>query len=159
MVSKHGDPDLRQDMELVFRLYRELVFEADKFLQHRELGRLHYQLLLYLRQCPNEPVSHHLSVMKLTKQSMSRLVRVLLDQGLVEERSGMRDQHERLLLLTEQGAALEEQITSAQSKRLLQLYGKAYPVMPNVLTTKLDEALGIRESGEDRAFPEEGKET
>lgn len=118
---------LREDIELIFRVYRQLACEVDHDLKNWRLGRLHYQLLLGIRRHPNEPANHYLSAMKITKQSMSRLIRELLEQGLIEERTGMRDRRERFLLLTDKGTELEQQLTDAQGEHFARLYKKVRP--------------------------------
>lgn len=129
MASNFGDQDFRRDIGLIFSAYRNLACSVDRYLRKHRLGRLHYQLMLIIRRHPDEALSHYVSSLKLTKTSMSRLVRDLLAQSFVEERVGMRDRRARFLVLTEKGAALEEEITHAHCKHLEQLYGTARPVV------------------------------
>jgi DNA-binding MarR family transcriptional regulator len=131
-MSEQGTPvssneELRSDIELIFRVYRDLARESEQHLKNHQLGRLHHQLLLCISRRPEMPVSHHLSIMKLTKQSISRLIRDLLDRGLVEERTGMHDRRKRFLHATPMGAELERQLTEAQAKRFARLHDLTDP--------------------------------
>lgn len=119
--------ELRCDIELVFRVYRDLMLETDRHLRDLDLGRMHYQLLLCIARHPRRTVRQHLPLMNLTKQAMSRLIKDLLAQGLIEEQAGVRDRRERYLILTAEGVELERKLTDAHGARFQRIYEQSGP--------------------------------
>jgi len=101
------DEELRQGIELMFYAYRDFTFESDQQLKDRQLGRAHHRALYFIGRHPGQTVGHLLSILKVTKQSISRVLKDLLEQGYVEQKSGARDRRERLLWLTPKGQELE----------------------------------------------------
>src|SRR5665213_214422 len=85
------DEELRQGIELMFYAYRDFTFESDQQLKHYELGRAHHRALYFIGRHPGQTVGHLLSILKVTKQSISRVLRDLLEQEYVEQKSGSRD--------------------------------------------------------------------
>lgn len=150
----------RSDLFLLCRIYRDLTARDDEQLRHLQLGRLHHQLLLGISCHPGETVSYHLAILKITKQSISRLIRDLLERALVEERPGSRDRRQRLLFVTATGADLERRLTEAQSRRLARLYEEAglegmerFRELMRTLLDPLGQVYPMRDScvGVDRA--------
>lgn len=85
------DEELRQGIELMFYAYRDFTFESDQQLRHYQLGRAHHRALYFIGRHPGQTVGHLLSILKVTKQSISRVLKDLLEQGYVEQKSGARD--------------------------------------------------------------------
>ena len=112
------DEELRQGIELMFYAYRDFTFESDQQLKRYQLGRAHHRALYFIGRHPGQTVGHLLSILKVTKQSISRVLKDLLEQGYVEQKSGARDRRERLLWLTEKGVKLERELTDRQSAAL-----------------------------------------
>ena len=102
------DEELRQGIELMFYAYRDFTFESDQQLKRYQLGRAHHRALYFIGRHPGQTVGHLLSILKVTKQSISRVLKDLLEQDYVEQKSGPRDRRERRLWLTEQGVKLEK---------------------------------------------------
>ena len=116
------EEELRQGIELMFYAYRDFTFESDQQLKRYSLGRAHHRALYFIGRHPGHTVGHLLSILKVTKQSISRVLKDLLEQGYVEQKSGARDRRERLLWLTEKGQKLEQELTGRQSQRFARAY-------------------------------------
>src|SRR5262249_61395066 len=85
------DEELRQGIELMFYAYRDFTFESDLQLKRYKLGRAHHRALYFIGRHPGQTVGHLLSILKVTKQSISWVLKDLLEQGYVEQKSGSRD--------------------------------------------------------------------
>ena len=121
--SSVGDEErLRQGIELMFYAYRDFTFESDQQLKRYNLGRAHHRALYFIGRHPGHTFSHLLSILKVTKQSVSRVLRDLLERGYVERRRSSRDRRERLLWLTDKGQKLERDLTDRQSQRFARAY-------------------------------------
>jgi DNA-binding MarR family transcriptional regulator len=116
------DEELRQGIELLFYAYRDFTFESDQQLKRHHLGRAHHRALYFIGRHPGQTVGHLLAIVKVTKQSISRVLKDLIEQGYVEQKSGARDRRERRLWLSETGATLEQALTERQSKRFARAY-------------------------------------
>src|SRR5262245_14991599 len=82
------DEELRQGIELMFYAYRDFTFESDQQLKRYHLGRAHHRALYFIGRHPGQTVGHLLSILKVTKQAVSRVLKDLLERGYVEQRSG-----------------------------------------------------------------------
>src|SRR5436190_20393973 len=116
------DEELRQGIELMFYAYRDFTFESDQQLKRYQLGRAHHRALYFIGRHPGQTVGHLLSILKVTKQSISRVLKDLLEQEYVEQKSGPRDRRERRLWLSEKGQKLERELTDRQSQRFARAY-------------------------------------
>src|SRR5258708_29652943 len=97
------DEELRQGIELMFYAYRDFTFESDQQLKRYQLGRAHHRALYFIGRHPGQTVGHLLSILKVTKQSISRGLKDLSEQAYVEQKSGARDRRERRLWPTPKG--------------------------------------------------------
>jgi DNA-binding MarR family transcriptional regulator len=109
---------LRQSIELLFFGYRDFTGEADRRLDDLGLGRAHHRAIYFIGRNPSLTVSRLLSVLKITKQSLSRVLQELIAKGYVVQHPGPTDRRQRLLKLTAQGEALERQLTEGQRQLL-----------------------------------------
>jgi DNA-binding MarR family transcriptional regulator len=116
------DEELRQGIELMFYAYRDFTFESDQQLKLYQLGRAHHRALYFIGRHPGQTVGHLLAILKVTKQSISRVLKDLLEQQYVEQKSGPRDRRERRLWLTDKGQVLERELTDRQSQRFARAY-------------------------------------
>src|SRR6476661_2851630 len=89
------EEELRQGIELMFYAYRDFTFESDQQLKKYKLGRAHHRALYFIGRHPGQTVGHLLSILKVTKQSISRVLKDLLEQEYVEQKSGPRDRRDR----------------------------------------------------------------
>ena len=121
------DEQLRQGIEAMFFAYRRFTADPDRILENHAYGRAHHRAIHFINRQPGLTVNTLLSVLGVTKQSLNRVLRTLVEDGLVESRVGRRDKRERHLFLTEKGAALERELSDAQRARMRAAYRAAGP--------------------------------
>jgi DNA-binding MarR family transcriptional regulator len=119
------DDVLRHGIELMFYAYRDFTYESDQQLKHYRLGRAHHRALYFIGRHPGQTVGHLLSILKLTKQSISRVLKDLIEEGYVEQKSAAHDRRNRPLWLTEKGENLERELIDRQSRRFARAYREA----------------------------------
>ena len=120
-----SDAGLRQAMELLFFAYRDFTGEADALLATFGFGRAHHRVIYFVGGHPGMIVSELLKILKITKQSLSRVLGQLIKDGLVHQRIDDIDQRRRRLYLTPKGAELERLLTKRQSRRIARAYREA----------------------------------
>lgn len=106
-----------QFVELFFFAYRDFVGDADRLLENYDFGRAHHRVLHFVNRRPGLTIAALLDILKITKQSLNRVLKQLLDAGLVETRPGSVDRRQRLLYLTKSGEALARDLAALQSER------------------------------------------
>jgi DNA-binding MarR family transcriptional regulator len=121
------DEQLRKGIEAMFFAYRAFTADPDRILESHEYGRAHHRAVHFINRQPGLTVNTLLSVLGVTKQSLNRVLRTLIEDGLVEARVGKRDKRERHLHLTEKGEALERELSDAQRTRMRAAYRAAGP--------------------------------
>ena len=121
------EDQIRRGIEAMFFAYRGFTADPDRILAERGLGRAHHRALHFIGRDPGSTVNALLSVLGVTKQSLNRVLRALVEQGLVESRVGKRDKRERHLFLTPEGTALERELSDAQRARMRRAYRAAGP--------------------------------
>jgi DNA-binding MarR family transcriptional regulator len=119
------EEELRQGIEMLFHAYRDFTAEPDAMLAHYSFGRAHHRVIYFVGRYPGITVSALLDILKITKQSLSRVLSQLLNRGLIEQKPGQRDRRQRLLYLTENGLELERQLTANQRALLARAYREA----------------------------------
>lgn len=119
------EENLLQGMELLFFAYRDFIAEADEILSPIGLGRAHHRVIYFVGRHPEITVSELLAVLKITKQSLSRVLGELKSAGYLADRKGQRDRRQRLLILTDQGQQLEQKLTATQRDRFRNAYRQA----------------------------------
>ncbi len=121
------DEQLRKGIEAMFFAYRGFTADPDRILAQYNYGRAHHRALHFINRSHGTTVNNLLSVLGVTKQSLNRVLRTLIEDGLVESRVGRRDRRERHLYLTEAGRALEAELSEAQQARMRAAYRAAGP--------------------------------
>jgi DNA-binding MarR family transcriptional regulator len=119
------DEELRQGMELLFYAYRDFTAEPDARLAKLGLGRAHHRAIYFIGRHPQITVSELLKILRITKQSLSRVLGDLMREGLIVQHQGERDRRQRLLALTDKGRALERQLWDSQRERIARAYRQA----------------------------------
>jgi DNA-binding MarR family transcriptional regulator len=122
-----GEAEMRLAQDLLFFVYRDFTNVADKVLEELGLGRAHHRALHFIGRNPGITVSGLLAILRITKQSLARVLNALLDQGYVGQASGYEDRRMRLLTLTDKGKSLEQRLFDAQRSRLSKAYRTAGP--------------------------------
>jgi DNA-binding MarR family transcriptional regulator len=119
------DEDLREGIELLFFAYRDFTARPDSILEEYGFGRAHHRVIYFVGRNPGITVKELLAILKITKQSLARVLRQLVTKGFIEQRQGTRDRRQRLLYLTGQGAALEQRLSEDQRERIARAYREA----------------------------------
>ena len=117
--------ELRQGIELLFYAYRDFTAEPDAILAKYRFGRAHHRAIYFVGRYPGTTVSELLGILRITKQSLSRVLGQLVREGFIEQRQGVRDRRQRLLHLTDKGVALENQLTATQRELMARAYREA----------------------------------
>ncbi|EAP78207.1 MarR family winged helix-turn-helix transcriptional regulator [Roseovarius nubinhibens] len=121
------DEQLRQGIEAMFFAYRGFTADPDRILETMAYGRAHHRAIHFIARSPGTTVNNLLAILGVTKQSLNRVLRTLIEDGLVESRVGTRDKRERHLYLTEEGETLERKLSDAQRARMRAAFRAAGP--------------------------------
>src|SRR6201747_2018731 len=122
-----GDAEMRLAQDLLFFAYRDFTTVADRVLEELGLGRAHHRALHFIGRNPGITVSGLLAILRITKQSLARVLNALVDEGFVSQAPGFEDRRLRLLTLTDKGRTLEKRLFDAQRDRIAQAYRDAGP--------------------------------
>ena len=121
------DEQLRQGIEAMFFAYRGFTADPDRILTDMAYGRAHHRAVHFINRAPGTTVNNLLNILGVTKQSLNRVLRTLIEDGLVESKVGKADKRERHLFLTEEGQALEQKLSDAQRARMRMAFRDAGP--------------------------------
>jgi DNA-binding MarR family transcriptional regulator len=121
------DEELKQGVDLLFHAFSEVFATGDGALRAAGLGRAHRRALYFIARNPALSVAALLGILKITKQSLNRVLNDLLDGGYVERRPAPNDRRMRQLRLTAKGLELEEKLWEAQRPRLARAFRDAGP--------------------------------
>ncbi len=121
------DDQLRKGIEAMFFAYRGFTADPDRILVDQGYGRAHHRALHFIARSPGTTVNNLLNILGVTKQSLNRVLRTLIEDGLVENTVGLKDKRERNLTLTDAGQTLERELSFAQSARMRKAYKQAGP--------------------------------
>ena len=139
------DEHLRKGIEAMFFAYRGFTADPDRILADKDYGRAHHRAIHFINRSPGTTVNNLLAILGVTKQSLNRVLRSLMQDGLVESKVGRVDKRERHLFLTDAGAVLERSLSDAQRDRMRMAYRKAGPVavagFRQVLEAMMDEDM------------------
>lgn len=135
------DEQLRKGIEAMFFAYRGFTADPDRILETMDYGRAHHRAIHFIHRSPGTTVSNLLAILGVTKQSLNRVLRSLIDDGLVEARVGKSDKRERNLFLTTKGQDLERQLSDAQRARMRAAYRAAGPAAVQGFRTVLEAMM------------------
>ena len=119
------EAELRRGIELLYFGYTNMVRGADDVLKQYGLGRAHHRALYFIARRPDMPVSDLLTLLGITKQSLSRVLGDLQERGHVDQTVGARDRRQRLLRLTASGTALEAELFEELREGMVRAYSAA----------------------------------
>lgn len=105
-------------IELFFFAYRDFVSEPDRALARDGFGRAHHRVLHFVNRRPGLTIAELLDILKITKQSLNRVLKDLIGQAHVEQKTGDQDRRQRRLFLTPKGAALALELATLQQRRI-----------------------------------------
>lgn len=121
------DEQLRKGSEAMFFAYRAFTADPDRILGELAYGRAHHRALHFIHRSPGTTVNNLLAILGVTKQSLNRVLRTLVEDDLVAAQVGKNDKRERHLFLTARGEALERTLSDAQRDRMRSAYRAAGP--------------------------------
>lgn len=151
------DEQLRQGIEAMYFAYRGFTADPDRILESMAYGRAHHRAIHFINRAPGTTVTNLLAILGVTKQSLNRVLRTLIEDGLVESRVGTSDRRERNLYLTDEGITLENRLSDAQRARMRAAFRDAGPEAVSgfrqVLESMMDGELrrqykSLRENGQ-----------
>ena len=119
------EEELRKGIELLFFAYRDFTSDPDDILEEYGFGRAHHRVIHFIARNPAISVSELLGILRITKQSLSRVLSQLVAQGFVRQEQGVADRRRRLLHLTEKGIELERRLSRPQRARVARAYREA----------------------------------
>ncbi len=116
-LSAEERPEIRY-IELLFFAYRDFISDPDAALLSYGFGRAHHRVIHFVNRHPGIRVADLLDILKITKQSLGRVLKQLVDTGFIEQRPGPVDRRQRLLYPTEAGRALALRLLDPQERRI-----------------------------------------
>lgn len=116
--SEEEIEDIREPIELLFFAYRDFTSEPDAILAQYNFGRAHHRVIYFVGRNPGMTVSQLLDILQITKQSLARVLRQLVDEEFIEQRLDDNDGRRRLLHLLDKGKELEAMLTARQARRI-----------------------------------------
>jgi DNA-binding MarR family transcriptional regulator len=114
-------------IELLFFAYRDFVGDPDEVLSKLGFGRAHHRVLHFVNRNPGMKVADLLDILNITKQSLGRVLKQLVDQGYVVQKEGAQDRRQRLLFVTPKGEALALKLAGMQTQRINRAFGELGP--------------------------------
>ncbi len=119
------DEEIVSLIELLFFAYRDFTSDPDAILAEWGFGRAHHRVMHFVGRNPGMTVAQLLSILGITKQSLGRVLRDLIEKDLVYQRPGDLDRRQRLLFLTAEGDALRISLMRPQAERIIRALSEA----------------------------------
>ena len=116
--AQRADGELVKFVELLFFAYRDFTGDADELLADLGYGRAHHRVIHFVARHPGLRVADLLDILRITKQSLARVLKQLIDEGFVTQQSGKTDRRERHLFLTQKGRNFAEKLSKLQCARI-----------------------------------------
>ena len=139
--NRAGEPSW-DIIELLFFAYRDFVGDPDEVLLKLGFGRAHHRVLHFVNRNPGMKVADLLEILNITKQSLGRVLKQLVDEGYVLQKEGAQDRRQRLLYVTPKGEALALKLALLQSERIARAFGElgagAHEAARRFLTAMID---------------------
>jgi DNA-binding MarR family transcriptional regulator len=120
-------PPVWDIIELLFFAYRDFVGDPDEVLSKLAFGRAHHRVLHFVNRNPGMKVADLLDILNITKQSLGRVLKQLVDQGFVIQKEGAQDRRQRLLFATPKGEALSLKLAQLQTVRINRAFAELGP--------------------------------
>ncbi len=117
-------------IELFFFAYRDFVSDPDRILADYAFGRAHHRVLHFVNRQPGLTIAELLDILRITKQSLNRVLKELIDKGFVEQRAGLSDRRQRLLFPTGAGRVLAMALSTVQGERIARALAECGPDAP-----------------------------
>ncbi|AWM86209.1 MarR family winged helix-turn-helix transcriptional regulator [Microvirga sp. 17 mud 1-3] len=124
-------------IELLFFAYRDFVSDPDRILGEYGFGRAHHRVLHFVDRQPGLTIAELLDILRITKQSLNRVLKELIEKRFIESRTGTSDRRQRLLYATLQGHDLAQKLASLQTRRIARALADLEPDAKDVVTRYL----------------------
>ena len=147
----YSDEELRDAMELLFFSYRDFIREPDAILEEYNFGRAHHRVIHFVGRNPNITVAQLLGILRITKQSLSRVLSQLVRENFIQQLEGPIDRRQRLLSLTQKGYELEDELSRDQRNRITSAFVRAGPEAVNAFYKVLLNMMNNSEEFKQRA--------
>ncbi len=119
LIPEAGETEpLYELIELLFFAYRDFVGDPDRLLETFNFGRAHHRVIHFVDRNPGLTIAELLDILKITKQSLNRVLKELITQDYIESRLGVEDRRQRHLHLTPSGQRLARDLASLQTQRI-----------------------------------------
>lgn len=126
-ITARDEAPLYELIELLFFAYRDFVGDPDQVLDKLGFGRAHHRVLHFVNRNPGMKVADLLDILNITKQSLGRVLKQLVDQGFVIQKEGAQDRRQRLLFATAKGEALSLKLAQLQTVRINRAFAELGP--------------------------------
>lgn len=143
--GRQPEAEMQAFAELLFFAYRDFTADPDAMLKEFGFGRAHHRVLHFVNRHPGLRVADLLDVLKITKQSLGRVLKQLIDKGYIVQRAGSVDRRERLLYPTESGRLLAMRLAAPQLIRLADAVKAAGPNAGGVVRRFLQAMINAEE--------------
>jgi DNA-binding MarR family transcriptional regulator len=140
-----SEAQLHEFAELLFFAYRDFTGDPDAILSDFGFGRAHHRVLHFVNRHAGLRVADLLGILNITKQSLGRVLKQLIDQGYIKQQAGASDRRERLLFATERGRALAERLAAPQLVRLSHALKAAGPDAETILRQFLEAMINAED--------------
>ena len=140
-----SEAQLHEFAELLFFAYRDFTGDPDAILKDFGFGRAHHRVLHFVNRHAGLRVADLLDILNITKQSLSRVLKQLIDQGYIEQQAGASDRRERLLFTTERGKQLAERLAAPQFVRLNEALNAAGPEAETAIRRFLEAMINAED--------------
>jgi DNA-binding MarR family transcriptional regulator len=125
--AARGNEPIWDVIELLFFAYRDFIGDPDDVLAKFGFGRAHHRVLHFVNRNPGMKVAELLDILKITKQSLGRVLKQLIDQGYVVQKEGANDRRQRLLYVTPKGETLAMKLAGLQTVRIARALSEIGP--------------------------------
>lgn len=109
---------MTEAIELLFFAYRDFISDPDAILAEFDFGRAHHRVIHFVGRNPGITVADLLNILRITKQSLARVLKQLIEDGFIEQVTGRQDRRQRLLYLAASGRALHDRLAEPQRQRV-----------------------------------------
>ncbi|MEK9716746.1 MAG: MarR family transcriptional regulator [Pelagibacteraceae bacterium] len=121
------EKNLKDVIELLLKTYSASFSDSEQVLKNKSLGKAHHRLIVLVDNNPGIKVTEILNILKITKQSLSRVLQELKDKSIILQEKGSADGREKLLFLSDKGKEYSQSIFNSQKKRILNAFKNSSP--------------------------------
>nr|WP_246718610.1 MarR family transcriptional regulator [Microvirga terrestris] len=152
MKSHHLGKDILAEtpaydlIELFFFAYRDFVSDPDRILDEYGFGRAHHRVLHFVSRNPGLTIAELLDILRITKQSLNRVLKELIEKDFIESRMGTSDRRQRLLFATIQGRELALKLAKLQTRRIMRALSGMEPEAKDAVSRYLLSLIDPDES-------------